>query len=105
MRTVTAAFILGLLTTPATPHEGYPMECCHDQDCAPVEKAEIINMPALAGLAGLSTKVPPTRMLVTTKHGTALVPDNLPRRTSPDGRMHACIHGGVVICIFMPPAM
>ena len=46
-------------------------------------------------------------MLVTTKHGSVVVPANFPRRESKDNRMHACMRpapsGGMrLICIFMP---
>jgi acyl CoA:acetate/3-ketoacid CoA transferase beta subunit len=51
----------------------------------------------------------PGAMLVTTKHGSVIVPANFPRRESKDSRMHACMRptdGGMrLICIFMPPAM
>jgi hypothetical protein len=42
-------------------------------------------------------------MVVTTEHGTKPVPRTLTPRESPDGRMHACIYQGNVICLFMPP--
>jgi len=46
---------------------------------------------------------------VTTEIGTAVVPDDLPRRISPDGQMHACIRstaqGSFVMCIFVPPGL
>jgi hypothetical protein len=52
----------------------------------------------------------PGSMLVTTKHGSVLVPANFPRRESKDARMHACMRPGEggamrLICIFLPPAM
>jgi hypothetical protein len=34
---------------------------------------------------------PLPRLVVTPEIGTAVVPDDLPRRISPDGQMHACI--------------
>ena len=46
-------------------------------------------------------------LIVTTKHGTAPVPPNFPRRASKDGEMHACIRSVrdtmKVICLFVPP--
>ena len=97
-------------TAPAVAHDWYPMECCHDMDCAPVERAEMLPGPATASM--LST---PARadglgaMLVTTRHGSVVVPANFPRRESKDNRMHACMRpaseGGMrLICIFLPPA-
>ena len=49
-------------------------------------------------------------MLVTTKHGSVVVPANFPRRESKDHRMHACMRPGQggsmrLICIFLPPAI
>lgn len=47
-------------------------------------------------------------MLVTTKHGSVVVPADFPRRESKDNRMHACMrptaNGMRLICIFFPPA-
>ena len=62
-------------------------------DCAPVESvAQIVS--ASGG---------PPQLVVTTKHGTVVVPPDFPRRESPDGRMHVCIQGIYVMCLFMPP--
>ena len=88
-------------------HDWYPVECCHSIDCAPVDRVEVV-----AGALYYASKppaqqepIPPSVMIVTTKHGTAVVRDGMPRRLSPDGQMHACIRNGTLICIFMPPAM
>jgi hypothetical protein len=48
-------------------------------------------------------------MLITTKHGSVIVPANFPRRESKDNQMHACIRpstGGTprLICLFLPPS-
>lgn len=100
---VLAMLIAG--ATPAAAHDWYPIECCHGMDCAAVEKVEILPTPT-AVLAG----APMTpAMMVTTKHGSVLVPANFPRRESKDHRMHACMRPGVrgemrLICIFMPPS-
>jgi len=88
--------------TPAQAHDWYPKECCHDNDCAPVES--IARTSTLAAASELP------RTLVTTKHGTAVIPPNLPRRESKDNRMHACMsHGPMgkmqLICIFTPPTL
>ena len=98
------AFLLA--ATPAAAHDWYPMECCHEMDCAPVDRAEIVPTPTQADPKdGVAT------MIVTTKHGTAVVPGDFPRRESKDHRMHACMmpggEGGKMrlICIFMPPSM
>ena len=82
-------------------------------DCAPVEKVEILSPPAIASMFAAPSQASqglPGAMLVTTKHGSVVVPANFPRRESKDGRMHACMRpadGGNMrlICLFMPPAM
>jgi hypothetical protein len=97
--------------TPAAAHEWYPMECCHGMDCAPVEKVELLTSSTIANMLSTPAQAAPAGgMLVTTKHGSVIVPANFPRRESKDHRMHACMRpsqGGAMrlICIFMPPAM
>ena len=96
--------------TPAAAHDWYPMECCHEMDCAPVDHAEIVPTPTTGDRKGVDTVSPPATMIVTTKHGTVVVPGDFPRRESKDHRMHACMMPGAggqmqLICIFMPPAM
>ena len=98
------------VATPAAVHDWYPMECCSTMDCAPVEKVEILQGPAMASMLGAtSSSSMSSSMLVTTKHGTAIVPANFPRRESKDHRMHVCMRPGEggtmrLICIFMPPS-
>ena len=75
-------------------------------DCAPVEKVEIMPVQS-AGIMG-STTLPGT-MMITTKHGSVIVPANFPRRESKDNRMHACIRASGrgnlrLICLFLPPS-
>lgn len=94
---------LALLAAPIAVHSHgwYPMECCGNQDCAAVDKVEMVQ-PA----SGSSAPI----MLVTTKWGTGAVPPSLARRESKDHQMHACMipdsAGGMrVLCLFMPPSM
>lgn len=99
------AFLLA--ATPAAAHNWYPMECCHEMDCAPVDRTEIVPTPTTAPTGAVV--IGSTAMIVTTKHGTALVPADFPRRESKDHRMHACMIPGAdgrmqLICLFMPPA-
>jgi hypothetical protein len=101
------AFLLAS-ATPAAAHDWYPLECCHEQDCAPVDHAEIVPTPTTSDPSGAA--IDPPAMAVTTKHGTVTVPANFPRRESKDNRMHACMMPGAngqmqLICIFMPPSM
>jgi hypothetical protein len=81
-----------LLSTPATAHEWYPFECCHEMDCAPVEHVSHVQ----------------DQLFVTTRLGSVMVPASFPRRESKDNRMHVCMRPGVggamrLICIFLPP--
>jgi hypothetical protein len=99
------AFLLA--ATPAAAHDWYPLECCHEMDCAPVDHTEIVPMPT-ADPQGAAAG--PPAMVVTTRHGTVLVPGDFPRRESKDNRMHACMMPGAsgkmqLICIFLPPSM
>jgi hypothetical protein len=102
---------VALPLTPAAAHDWYPLECCHAMDCAPVDKVEMLPGPAMASVAGaLADTSALGSMIVTTKHGSVLVPGNFPRRESKDNRMHACMRpaeGGNMrlLCIFMPPAI
>ena len=80
---------------PALAHDWYPKECCHDVDCAPVDRV-IQYSPVGGGLP---------QLVVTSKYGTVIVPPDFPRRASPDGRMHICIAGVYVRCLFMPPPL
>ena len=88
-----------LLIPAASAHDWYPMECCRGNDCAEVEHATYDRAP------DTDNKLP--ILAVTTKHGTALVPENFPHRESPDGKMHACMLPGPgdmrLICLFVPP--
>src|SRR5262245_39314966 len=86
---------------PAHAHSWYPPECCSGNDCAPVERMTWL-VPAGGGLPLL---------VVTSKHGTAVIAPDFPVRQSKDGRMHVCmLHSAtdpfadiVVTCLFMPP--
>jgi len=98
-------FLAALMAaTPAAAHDWYPHECCHDQDCAAVEKIEMLPTPTADGAGSVAAS-----MVVTTKYGSALVPASFPRRESKDHRMHACmLPDGAgkmrLLCIFMPPS-
>lgn len=95
-------FVL-LMIAVANAHDWYPPECCHNQDCAPVDSVE--TLPATT--ANMNLLWPRENLIsitrVTTKHGTAIIPPGMPRRESPDGRMHACMHNGRLLCVFWPP--
>jgi hypothetical protein len=80
-------------------HDWYPVECCHSTDCAPVDSVGQI-VPTGGGVP---------QLVVTSRHGTAVVPQDLPRRPSKDNRMHVCMRNlngtTYVLCLFVPPSM
>ena len=81
--------------TPAAAHDWYPMECCHAMDCAPVDKVEMLPGPSIASMLSTPAQADSVGgMLVTTRHGSVIVPANFPRRESKDNRMHACMRRG-----------
>jgi hypothetical protein len=79
-------------------------------DCAPVEKVEMLPGPSIASMLAAPAQADGLgAMLITTRHGSVVVPADFPRRESKDNRMHACMrpgpNGGMrLICIFLPPA-
>ena len=86
--------LAGTNAAAAIAHDWYPMECCHGMDCAPVDHVDMSG---------------PGGMTVTSRHGTAVIPENMPRRESLDQRMHVCMQPSSfgrmrVICVFIPPA-
>src|SRR5215831_3135883 len=93
-----AGFAFGLSASVAA-HDWYPMECCHGMDCAPVLRVQF--------LAPVRSDAAPA-MIVTTRHGTVMVPAAFPRRESKDNQMHACMRQGAtgrmhLLCLFFPP--
>ena len=101
IRSVLAALplLVGMAAlAPANGHDWYPKECCQDKDCAPVE-----NMTRIAPADGGDAYV-----VVSSRHGKAVLRRNFPLRESKDSRMHVCLgHYDTgdkeIICIFMPP--
>ena len=82
----------------AQAHSWYPPECCHDRDCAPVEKVTWL-VPVDGGKP---------RIIVRSKKGTAVIPRDMMPRDSKDDRMHVCIGydsfgDHEVWCYFVPP--
>jgi hypothetical protein len=94
--------------SPAHAHDWYPRECCSGLDCAPVEKVEMLPGPAIANMLSAPAQASQLgAMLVTTRHGSVVVPADFPRRESKDNRMHACMRTDVtgvrLLCLFLPP--
>ncbi|MBA9063877.1 hypothetical protein GGQ91_003278 [Methylobacterium fujisawaense] len=76
--------VLTLLTTLSfnhLAHSWYPEECCSNEDCAPVDDAEIVP-------GGFRS------------HGY-FIPEAL-ARPSKDASYHLCQYRGRVICFFVP---
>ena len=85
---------------PVNAHDWYPLECCNHMDCAPVES--IVRLVPAGGGA--------PQLIVTSKHGRAILRQDFPARESKDSRMHVCMRrhdsGDMdVICLFMPPGV
>lgn len=70
-------------------HEWYENECCHDIHCGPVVRQDMTD-----GVWRVSTAM-----------GTAIVNPDTRRRASKDGRVHACIRDGKLICLYLPPML
>jgi len=89
------ALLMVTAPAPARAHEWYPWECCSALDCAPVVAV---------------TVAPDAGLIVTSRHGTVVVPAGLQRRESQDARMHVCMRPDAAgqmqpICLFVPPGM
>lgn len=67
-------------------HEWYPMECCHDKDCAPYPSDQVKETPNGYTLA--------TGEFIARKAV----------RFSPDGHFHLCRHESTntILCFFVP---
>lgn len=82
-----AAFALALLlSTPASAHEWYEFECCHDDHCRPAKPGEWVETPQGWQSKGL------------------LVPWSDERlRPSRDGQVHPCYgYDGELLCLYVP---
>ena len=98
---------IGYVVSPAKAHDFYPIECCHQIDCAPVDHVEIMDTRDFvkAGMGFVLKLKLPSQTILHTKHGTATVPEDFDPRSiydSPDGQMHACIRSGKLVCWFKP---
>jgi hypothetical protein len=102
-----AVIVVAVLTSPAPcwlapakAHDWYPKECCNQIDCAPIE--------TMSWFAATAEGV--GQVIVTSRHGKAIMRQDFPVRESKDGRMHVCMRrhdsGDMdVVCLFMPPTM
>jgi len=103
MRIVLMACLAFALASAAYAHSWYDPDCCSGFDCSPVEKVEMVAGARFYGAQSLAPALPV--MVVTTKHGTVAVPHGFKTRQSKDGAMHACIVGGNLICLYLPPSL
>lgn len=88
-------FVYLIIITPVNSHEApsgwqYDHFCCHNQDCAPINKIE--QDPNTSGLNVKTT--------IVTKHGAGIVTPNTRWLQSKDEKDHACILNGRVICFY-----
>ena len=112
MKTFYTLLFLVLFSFGAYAHEHYPLECCHDRDCAPIIEVKPLEKSMF-----------PTKFLVRTKQAWSvwdtktLKANTLPSGKSHflnDGKYHACIIGldsskmymgvpkGRLMCMFNP---
>lgn len=77
----------------ARAHEWYDPDCCGGNDCEPVSHVSFVAADA---------RSTPT-MVVTTSLGTKPLTEATKVRSSKDGRMHACIYMGRLLCLYLPP--
>src|SRR5262245_39131820 len=68
-------------------HDWYLNECCRGHDCAPTKVEQIPLTPALA--QQLQTTLP-SAMMITTKHGTVIVPSGF--KAGVEGWPRSCVH-------------
>lgn len=83
--------LLFAMTSPGWSHSWYSPWCCDDKDCA-----EVIDQQE-DGHGGI---------IVTSKHGTVLIPQYMERKPSQDGKFHVCMRKGtwkmIPICYYVP---
>lgn len=88
---VACFLILFAITSPGWSHSWYSWQCCSDNDCA-----EVIDQQE-DGHGGI---------IVTSKHGTVLIPPDFERKPSQDEKFHVCMRQGtyriVPICYYVP---
>lgn len=95
---IVSFILLFAMTAPGWSHSWYHHSCCSDQDCAEVIEREETGHGDL---------------IVTSKHGTVLIPQTMERKPSQDGKEHVCMGsysgnlGGVEnrmypICYYVP---
>lgn len=83
---VTILLALLILTGPAAAHSFYDVECCHDQDCAPMPEAD-----EPTALPGGDFRLRDGRVVSKAKV-----------RWSPDNRFHLCQSAtGHVFCLYV----
>jgi len=69
------------LSGPVQAHSWYPQECCNEHGLRPRQ--------SIARFVPTGGGTP--QLIVTSRHGTAIVPEDYPVQESKDGRMHVCM--------------
>lgn len=86
--------VVALAAAPATAHEWYPLKCCSDRDCQPIDQSEVRMTPKGWEIAATGEVIP---------FGDRR------EQYSPDGEFHRCSRAFVqsnaedrTICLFVP---
>lgn len=92
MRTILGIFIFTLsvmFTTMVYSHSWYDMECCHEQDCEPVEIRTDKGGNYAIVRNGVKWYIDKPRVV----------------KPSKDDSYHICIHMNQVWCLYVPPGI
>jgi hypothetical protein len=86
--------LVSMLNAPtAQGHSWYDPDCCSGQDCDVVTDISFVTP---------DPKSVPI-MVVANRFGKQPVTSKTKIRESKDGRMHACIYEGELLCLYLPP--
>lgn len=87
MRTTVAILSAIAFASVAYAHGWYDAICCHDQDCARVERVEYLG----------------GNLILTSQGKTVTIPTGFQLRPSQDNDYHVCIDPyGKVLCVYAP---
>jgi hypothetical protein len=89
-----SAFLISLwcLIVGAAAHDWYPPVCCSDRDCAPMPPGSV-REETRNGQAGY---------LIVAKDLWLAETDSRVKRIAPDGDIHGCFIGEMLICLLLP---
>lgn len=95
---IAAHLLASPIAAPADAHDWYDRECCHAQDCQPIPTAAI-RWSAYGYIVTLTPQI--HRQVKRSDGWLVRFPDV---RRSLDGRWHACVRNGALVCLYGPPA-